>query len=163
MILPPGFTQESREETKRGYIVYRFRTPERYRFTFAIIPSKSIDRTTRPPDEFQKALVKSVPELSSNDDAEVQPRRVAVDRMPASVFQYWVRETYRGVTFNYFMVAIDPGRKLVLRFAGKYGDYHADEENITLPEHWYDSLLTLRHIRESERTEQSTPPVDSTP
>lgn len=147
MELPTGFKQESREETERGYIVYRFRSDEGYRFTLAIIPDESIDRFTAPPQDYSKALVKSVRELSQGIDVEVQPRRVNVDGMKANVFYYWEKETYRGVTFTYLMVAMDRGRKLLLKFAGKYGGYHDQDEDIVLPDHWYDSLLTLRHER----------------
>lgn len=158
IVLPDGFQQESREESAKGDIVYRFRTEEGYRFTFAIIPDKSINRFMRPPQDYSKALVKSVSELSDDDDVDVQPRRVYVDRMSANVFNYWVKETYRGVTFTYHMVAMDSGRKLVLRFAGKYGGYDWQEENITLPEHWYDSLLTFRHLLDSELPDETPSP-----
>ncbi len=158
MMLPTGFKQESREETERGYIVYRFRSEEGYRFTLAIILDDSIDRFTMPPRDYSKALVKSVPELSQDIDAEIQPRRETVDGMPATVFHYYEKETYRGVTFTYLMVAMDRGKKLVLKIAGKYGGYHWQDDDIVLPDHWYDSLLTLRHFRRTEKPNETLQP-----
>lgn len=149
MMLPNGFKQASREETERGYVVYRFRSEEGYRFTLAIIPNESIDRFTTPPKDFSSAHIKSVRELSEGLDVEVQPMRVTADDMPASVFRYYEKETYRGVNFVYFMVAMDHGRKLVMKMAGKYGGYSEEDENITMPSHWYDALLTLRRVRRS--------------
>jgi hypothetical protein len=151
MILPPGFKQESREETERGYIVYRFRSEDGYRFTLAIIPNESIDRFTNLPQNLSKALVKGVRELSEGMDVEVQSVRVTAGVMPATVFRYYEKETYRGVTFTYLMVAMDSGRKIVLKIAGKYGGYSEHDEDIILPDHWYDSLLTLRHERRFEK------------
>jgi hypothetical protein len=71
---------------------------------------------------------------------------------------HYEKETYRVVTFTYFMVAMDPERKLVLKIAGKYGGYHEQDENITLPDHWYESLLTLRHVRRSEKPNKTLQP-----
>ena len=147
MILPAGFKQESREETQRGYIVYRFRSEKGYKLTLAMIPTK--DRF--PPKDYSEALVKSVPELSQGIDAELQPTRFTVDGLQANVFFYYEKETYRGVTFTYLMVAMDSGRKLVLKFSGKYGGYHEQDESITPPDHWRDSLLSIRRVRRSER------------
>lgn len=149
MVLPIGFKQESKEETERGYIVYRFRSDEGYKFTFAIIPDESIGRFTNPPNDLSRALVKSVPELSEGVDGEVPPQRVTADGMAATVFRYYETETYRGVTFTYLMVALDPGRRLVLKFAGKYGGYSEQDEDIMMPDHWYDSFITLRRERRS--------------
>lgn len=158
IVLPAGFKQESREETERGDIVYRFRSDEGYRFTLAIIPDESIDRFTNPPQSLSEALVKSVPELSEGFDVEIQPMRITADRMRATVFFYYEKETYRGVTFTYVMVAMDRGRKLVLKIAGKYGGYHEQDENINLPDHWHDSLLTLRHVRRLEKPNETLQP-----
>lgn len=149
MMLPAGFKFFSREETDRGYIVYRFRSPEGYRFTLAIILDESIRRFTSPPKDFSKTLVKGVPELSENVAGEVRPEHVPAGSMPATLFRLYQTETYRGITFIYVMVAMDPGKKIVMRIEGKYGGYDANDEVTDWPDHWYDSLLTLRHARRS--------------
>ena len=142
--MPAGFKQEPREETGAN-IIYRAKTKEGYQFTFVIIRNESYDRFSKLPDTYDKALVKSVPELSTGVESDVQPKRVSAGVMNANVFRYYERETYRGVLFTYHMVAMDKGRKLVLRFSGKYGGFHDQEENISMPEHWLESLMTLGH------------------
>ncbi len=143
MLLPAGCKQESREETERGYIVYRFRSEEGFGLTLAIIPDESIDRFSTPPKTIRQAFVKGVPELDLNIDVEVQPKRMSVDGMRAVLFRFYEQDVYRGVRFTYFMVVLDTGRKLVLNFAGKHGD----DDSVTWPQHWYDSLVTLRSER----------------
>lgn len=158
MELPPGFKQLSREETQRGYIVYRFRSEDGCKFTLAIIPNESTEQFTNPPKDLSEALIKSVPELSEGLDAELQPTRVTADLMPASMYRYYEKETYRGVTFTYFMVAIDRGTKLYAKFAGKYGGYRESDQDIIMPDHWYDSLLTLRHERNLQKLSEPPQP-----
>ncbi len=143
MTLPAGFKQQSRDETERGYIVYRYRSVEGYRFTLAILPNEAITRRTNPPREVSNTLVKSIPELSAGIDADIQPVRVSLEGMPATVFRYYEKETFRGVTFTYIMVAMDRERKIVMRFSGKYGGYNEQDDNITMPDEWYDSLLSF--------------------
>lgn len=77
------------------------------------------------------------------------------DGMSASLFRYYEKETYRGVTFTYYMVVMDRGRKLVLKFAGKYGGYKEKDDVIAWPDHWYDALMTLEHVRPPAATEKA--------
>ena len=147
MILPSGFQQESREDNDRGQVVYRFRSEDGYRMTVAIISDESVARFSSPPQVYSEALVKSVPELSEGIEDEIQGERVIADGMPATCFRFYEKETYRGVVFTYFMVAIDRGTKLVLKIDGKYGGYDENAKNIVMPDHWYDSLLTLKRFR----------------
>ncbi|MDG2223977.1 MAG: hypothetical protein P8L85_21535 [Rubripirellula sp.] len=147
IMLPLEFKELSRQETERGYAVYRFQDGEGCRFTAAIIPNEAYSRMTSPPRDYAKALIKSVPELSEGVDGDVQPTRVTVGSLPATIFRFYEKETYRGVNFTYHMVVMDRGKKLVLRFAGKYGGYSERSESITMPDHWYDSLLTLKEKR----------------
>ncbi|MEM8666409.1 MAG: hypothetical protein AAGG48_02765 [Planctomycetota bacterium] len=144
--LPNGFSKESREETDRGYTVYRFRSTEGYRLVFAIIPDDSIQRWMAPPKTYSRALIKSIPELSQDALGDVQPRRFTVGGMAANVFQFYEKETFRGVTFIYHMVAMDKGRKLVVRFYGKYGGFSDGDEITEMPDDWLDSLLSLKSI-----------------
>lgn len=145
--LPDGFEQESREKTDRGYTLYRFRNAKGFRFTLAIIPSESTTRYTNPPSDFADAIVPSIPELSQGAGADVQPSRETLQGMPATVFRFYEKETFRGVNFIYHMVALDRDRKLVLNFTGKYGDYGDNDEIIAMPNEWYESLLTLHRRR----------------
>jgi hypothetical protein len=147
IMLPAGFKQESREVTEKDYIVYRFRTEQGYRFTFAIIPDETSDRYSTPPNTYSDALVKSVPELSQDTAGVTQPRRVMADVMRASLFHFYEKETYRGVNFTYYLVAMDEGKRLALKISGKYGGYREDDPDIIPPDHWRDSLLTLGRIR----------------
>lgn len=147
IMLPLEFKQLSRQESERGYAVYRFQDGEGCRFTTAIIPNEAYSRMTSPPRDYAKALVKSVPELSEGVDGDVQPTRVTVGSLPATIFRFYEKENYRGVNFTYHMVVMDRGKKLVLRFAGKYGGFSETAENITMPDHWYDALLTLKEER----------------
>lgn len=167
IILPEGFEPQSREETEQGYVVYRFVGEESSSLTFAIVPDESIDRFTTPPQDVSEALVMSVPELSEGIDAKIQPKRVTVNGIRATEFFYHEEETYRGVTFTYLMVAMDRGRKLVLKIAGKYGSYESHEEIIEMPDHWHDSLMSLRHeqhvetLDETEKSDSQTDDVGS--
>ena len=147
IILPSGFQQDSRREYENGNIVYRFRGEERCQMTFAVISDEALHRFSAPPQKYSDALVKSVPELSEGIDGDILAERVSADGMPATFFRFFEKETYRGVVFTYYMVAMDRGTKLVLKIAGKYGGYDENEKNIVMPDHWYDSMLTLRHIR----------------
>lgn len=140
MLLPAGCKQESRQETERGNIVYRFRSEEGYGLTVAIIPDESIDRFSTPPKEIRQAFVKGVPELDLDINVEVQPKHLSLNGMRAVLFRFCEQEVYTGVRFTYLMVVLDTRRKLVLNFAGKHGD----DQQITWPHHWYDSLVTLR-------------------
>lgn len=142
--LPDGFMQQSREITERGYTVYRFQSAEGYQFILVIIPNEAIQRWMSPPNEYAKALVKSIPEFSEAVEGDVQPRRVNLNGMTANIFQYYEKETYRGINFTYYMVAMDRGKKAVARFSGKYGGYSEEAEVFDMPDHWFDSLLTLQ-------------------
>ena len=147
IILPSGFQQASRKEYEGGNIVYRFHGEERCQMTFAVISDEALHRFSAPPQKYSDALVKSVPELSEGIDGDILAERVSADGMPATFFRFFEKETYRGVVFTYYMVAMDRGTKLVLKIAGKYGGYDENEKNIVMPDHWYDSMLTLKHIR----------------
>lgn len=142
MMLPRGFVRQSREETEEGYIVYRFRSDEGFKFTLAILPDEATSMINLP-KSLSKALLPGVKELDEGVDGEIQPAYVKANKMPAVVFQYYERETYRGVTFTYFMVAIDRKKKIVMKIAGKYGGFDTLEEDITVPEHWNESLKTF--------------------
>ena len=144
MQIPVGCKQESRQEMEQGPVVYRFRRGHEFAVTVAIIQDETIDRFSRPPKQLRKAYVKGVPELVLDVAADVQPKQITINGMRAVMFRFYERETYRGVKFTYFMVALDQGNKLVLNFHGRYGDQEADDENIQWPHLWYESLLTLR-------------------
>lgn len=144
MILPSGFKQESREETDRGYTVYRFSGEDRCHLTFAIVPDKKIYRYTKVPDKPAEARVPGVPELNEGMDVDAGPTRTSLGGMGAGVFRYYEKETWRGVNFTYLMVVMDNGRKLIIKIAGKHGRYSEKDENIIMPSHWYQSLLTFR-------------------
>jgi len=154
MVLPTGFKQESREETEQGYIVYRFRDEDGCKITFAIIPDASIYRFTNLPNKPSEAIVEGIPELSEGLDVDVQPTRWSAGGMGAALFRYYEKETYRGVNFTYLMVVMDSGRKLVLKIGGKYGRYSEHDENIMMPRHWYDALLTFREERKVQNRRQ---------
>lgn len=149
MMLPAGFSQESREETERGYIVYRFRSTEGYRLTLAIIPDESIHPFSSPPRDYSDALVGDVPELSKGIDGELIAERLTADGMAATLFRFYEKETYRPATFTFHMVAMDRGRKLVLRISGNYGGYYDLSEGVVWPDNWYASLVTLQHLSPS--------------
>ena len=100
IMLPSGFSQESRRITERGYTVYKFRTTEGYRFVLAIIPNESIERWMSPPNEYSKALIKSVPELSEGIEGDVQPRRVNVNGMTANVFHIMRKRRFAESTLS---------------------------------------------------------------
>jgi hypothetical protein len=150
MSLPVGCEPVSREQTDRGYIVYRFRNEHGLRLTIAIIPSETFARNSKPPQEISQTSVKGVSELNLHADTKVTPTYVVVDRMRAAAFRFYEKQTYSTrFTFTYRMVAMDEGRKLVLNFHGMYGD----ENSLTPPQHWYDSLLTLRREGNLEKSD----------
>lgn len=141
--LPDGFKRQSREKLEEGVTVYRFETEKGYRFTMAIIPDESVDRFSHPPDDLSGALFDGVKDLRYGPKADLKPSKVIVDSMGASIFRYYERETFRGITFTYVMAVLDPGKKLILRFSGRYGGFHEDEENFEMPSHWYESLKSF--------------------
>lgn len=155
MAMPTGFKEISRSETDRGYIVYRYQHQDGCKFTFAIIPDESVDRFTALPKDYSKTLVKSVPELSQDIEGEVDPVPISISGMSAKLFRFYEKETYRGVLFTYLMFVMDRDRKLVLKFAGKYGGYREDADLIEMPDHWEDALSTFRHIRPFEKNNAS--------
>ena len=150
IVLPSGFTREKKEETRLGYTVYRYRTPEGYRFIFAIVPDPSITRFTPPPKDYSETVIKSIPGLDQGLDGELLPQRVVVDSMSANVFRFYEKETFRGVNFTDCMAVIVPEHLLLLKFSGKYGNYNEKDPNIVMEDDWYDSLLSLRRVRETE-------------
>ena len=147
MILPSGFQQESKREYENGTIVYRFGGEERCKLTFAIVKDKEQNAFAPPPLNYTDALIKGLPELSQGIDGEIMAERVGIDGMSATLFRFYEKETYRGVVFTYYMVAMDSGTKLVVKITGKYGGYDEHATDISMPEHWYDSMLTLKHVR----------------
>ena len=157
MVMPDGFKKVSQNKTERGYIVYRFQHKDGCRFTFAIIPDKSVDRFTALPKDYSQTLVKSIPELSQDIEGEVDPVPISISGMSATLFRFYEKETYRGVVFTYLMVVMDRDRKLVLKFGGKYGGYREDDEVIDMPDHWEEALSTFRHIRRFEKTQAGEP------
>lgn len=162
-IVPPdGFELESREERENGVIIYRFRGQERCRFTFAILPDESIDRFTSTPTDYSATVVASIPELSEDIGGEVDPLRDVVGGMSANVFRFYEKETYRGVHFTYLMIALEPGKKLILKIEGKYGAYHENDTDISMPEHWLDALKTFRRVPDWEKPpEQRNDPTST--
>lgn len=150
IVLPAGFTREKKEETRLGYTVYRYRTPEGYQFIFAIVPDPSITRFTPPPKDYSETLIKGIPGLNEGLDGELLPQRVVVDSMSANVFRFYEKETFRGVNFTDCMAVIVPEHLLLLKFSGKYGNYNEKDANIVMEDDWYNSLLSLRRVRESE-------------
>ena len=144
MLLPTEFAQQSREETPLGDIVYRFRTEKGYKFILAILHGESADRLAQPPASFAKTVVRSIDGLDEFYGVQIQPQRESVGGMAANVFHFAQRETFRDVNFVYVMAAMDHGKKIVMKFSGKYGGYSSQEENITMPNHWHRSLRSFR-------------------
>ena len=60
------------------------------------------------------------------------------------LFRFYEKETFRGVVFTYYMVSMDRGKKLVLKVAGKYGNYSDTDSLINMPDHWYEAMQTLK-------------------
>ena len=156
IILPPGFQKESREESEQGDVIYRFVSNEGYGFTLAIVFDESFNGYDSPPYDLSEALIERIGEFSEGVGAPVHAERINIDGLPASVFQYHEMETYRGITFTRFMVAMDKKKRCFMKFAGKYGDYRKPEDITSFPDEWYDSLLTFRRIRKSQNTQKET-------
>lgn len=145
MLLPAGYEPLSREKTDRGYIVYRFRRGLGLRLTVAIIISKQYDRGSDLPKKIAEASLKGVSELSFEDDIDIAPMPHIVGRMRAALFNYYEKRVYANRPFfTYTLVVLDEGRKLVMQFDGLYGN----NENLSPPDHWRDSLLTLRREKD---------------
>jgi hypothetical protein len=144
MILPSEFAQKTRRETAAGDIVYGFSAKDGCKLTFAIINDKTLNRFSSPPKSYPEALIKHIPELSQGIEGKVAPAHFSVGGMQSVFFQFYEKETYRGVVFTYYMVTMDRGIKLVLKIAGKYGNYSDMETNVNMPGHWQDAMLTLR-------------------
>lgn len=144
MILPSGFSQKTRRETAAGDIVYGFSAKDGCKVTFAIINDKTLNRFSAPPRSYTDALIKHIPELSQGIEGEVAPAHFSVGGMQSVFFQFYEKETYRGVVFTYYMVTMDRGIKLVLKITGKYGNYSEMDTNINMPAHWQDAMMTLK-------------------
>ncbi|MDA7905156.1 hypothetical protein N9A80_02305 [Rhodopirellula sp.] len=149
MILPSGFAHQTKRMTEDGDIVYGFTSEDGCILTFAIINDDSIERFSSPPKTYSASLVERVPELSEGTEGEVPPERISVGGMPSVLFRFYEKETYRGVIFTYHMVTMDRGTKLVIKTSGKYGSYSDEETNIRMPDHWYDSMLSLQRVHKS--------------
>jgi hypothetical protein len=148
-MLPAGFGKRTRRETADGDVVYGFSGEDGCTLTFAIFDDKSTDSLylPSPPKTYAEAIVKSVPELDHQIDGEIQPVHFSLDGMPGVFFRFYEKETYRGVVFTYYMVAVDRGKKLVLKTSGKHGKISELSKSIQMPSHWYDAMMTLRHLR----------------
>ncbi len=144
--LPRGFNDPTKEINNRGYTIYRRQTKEGYQFTLAFIPSSTTTRISIPPNDLSKASFRSVRGLEVDPNLKVEGKRVSIDGMPAVIFRYHERETYRGINFTYYMLAMGEGRKIAAKFSGRYNGYDEDEEDITEPNEWYDSLLSIRTV-----------------
>ena len=147
--LPAGFGQKTRRETADGDVVYGFSGADGCKLTFAIFDDDSSDSLylPTPPKTYAEAVVKSVPELNHQIDGEIQPEHFSLDGMPGVIFRFYEKETYRGVVFTYYMVALDRGKKLVLKTSGKHGKISELAKSVQMPDDWYDAMMTLRHLR----------------
>jgi hypothetical protein len=144
MTLPKGFGKQTRRETATGDTVYTFTGDNGCKLTFALINDDSLDRFSSPPKTYPASLIQHIPELNTGIDGEVAPERVTVGGMPTVLFRFYEKETFRGVLFTYYMVSMDRGKKLVMKVAGKHGNYSDGDLNINMPNHWYDAMLTLK-------------------
>lgn len=144
IILPSGFAGQTRLETTTGDIVYTFTAESGCKLHFALINDDTIDRFASPPKSYQDSLIQHIPDFSVGIEGEVAPERVTINGMPSVLFRFYEKETFRGVVFTYYMVSMDRGKKLALKIAGKYGNYSDEDANISMPDHWYDSMLTLK-------------------
>ena len=148
--LPIGYQLLSNEKTETGDVVVRYQGEENCHFIFAILEDPNWDRFTSPPAAYEDAVIPSIKGLDYELDAELLAQRVGVGGMPASLFQFYERETFRGIEFTYLLVAMHRGQKVVLKFGGKYKRYKEDVEFVEMPEHWRRYLMTLRPLLPNE-------------
>ena len=144
LTLPAGFGKRMRRETPMGDTVYTFTGDNGCKLTFALINDDSLDRFSGPPRTYPESLIAHIPELSRGIEGEVPPERLIVGGMPTVLFRFYEKETFRGVVFTYYMVSMDRGKKLVLKVAGKYGNYSDADSLINMPDHWYEAMQTLK-------------------
>ncbi len=144
MILPSGFGNQTRRENAVGDIIYTFTGEDGCKCSFALINDDTLDRYSSPPKTYQTALIPHIPEFSNAVDGEVPSERVNVNGMPTVLFRFYEKETFRGVVFTYYMITMDRGKKIAVKVAGKHGNYSDGDSNISMPDHWYEAMLTLQ-------------------
>ncbi len=144
MILPLGFSGQNRRETEAGYIIYTVSGDNGCKLSFALINDDTLGRFASPPKTYKDSLIQRIPELSTDIEGEVAPERISINGLPSVLFRFYEKETFRGVVFTYYMVSMDRGKKLVLKIAGKHGNYSDQDLNINMPDQWYDAMLTLK-------------------
>ena len=115
-----------------------------------LITNDQWDRFTNPPATYAEAVIPDIEGLDTELDAELLGQRLGVGGMAGTLFQFYERETFRGIDFTYLLVAMHQGNKLVMKFGGKYKRYSENEEFVIMPDHWREYLLTLRPLLPSE-------------
>ena len=140
----PSITPKVSEETgEEGQTVLRYSGEDGCHFIFALITDPAWDRFTSPPAVYDEAVVPNIQGLDEALGSELLAQRIGVQGMPASLFQFYERETFRGIDFTYLLVAMHRGNKVMMKFGGKYNRYKEDVEFVNMPEHWREYLLTL--------------------
>lgn len=142
--LPVAYELVSKQQNDDGDVVVRYAGEENCHFIFALLEDPSWDRFSSPPGDYANAVIPEIQGLDRKLDAELVAERLGVGGMAASLFQFYERETFRGIEFTYLLVAMNRGKKIVLKFGGKYKRYKEDVEFVEMPDHWRRYLMTLR-------------------
>lgn len=144
--LPADYQLVSDEKTDEGHRVLRYSGEDNCHFIFAILEDPSWDRFSSPPADYAAAVIPEIKGLDETLDAELIAQRLGVGGMAASLFQFYERETFRGIEFTYLLITMNRGQKIAMKFGGKYKRYKEDIEFVEMPEHWRRYLLTLRPV-----------------
>ncbi|MGC6447271.1 MAG: hypothetical protein ACON5J_12665 [Rubripirellula sp.] len=142
--LPVDYAKVSEETSEEGQTVIRYSGEDGCHFIFALLTDPAWDRFTSPPAVYDEAVVPNIQGLDEALGSELLAQRIGVQGMPASLFQFYERETFRGIDFTYLLVAMHRGNKVMMKFGGKYNRYKEDVEFVNMPEHWREYLLTLK-------------------
>lgn len=148
--LPLGYQLESEQTMDDGTVVVRYSGEDGCHFIFALLRREEWDRFASSPSVYDEAIE---PGISGLDDAlgsELLAQKLLVGDMSASLFQFYERETFRGINFTYLLVAMNRGEKVMLKFGGKYKRLKEDVEFVEMPEHWRDHLMTVRRLLPGE-------------
>lgn len=152
--LPIGYQVVSEQTEDDGTVVVRYSGEDGCHFIFALLRREEWDRFTSPPSVYDDAIEPEIKGLDHALGTELLAQKVGAGGMPASFFQFYERETFRGIDFTYLLVAMHRGEKVMLKFGGKYNRLKEDVEFVEMPEHWRDCLLTLRPLLPGEQDQE---------
>ena len=148
--LPIDYRLVSEETRDNGDLIVRYKGEDGCHCIFSLLTNDQWDRFTNPPATYAEAVIPDIEGLDTELDAELLGQRLGVGGMAGTLFQFYERETFRGIDFTYLLVAMHQGNKLVMKFGGKYKRYSENEEFVIMPDHWREYLLTLRPLLPSE-------------